>query len=74
MIHERLIRFDGKVAEALPDGRYRVRFPNAHEVTADADPGAPRETLTVGEPITVEISPYDMNVGRLIFRHKESRL
>ena len=73
MTQERLIRFDGKVIEALPDGRYRVRFPNNHEVTADANPNIDREALMKGESITVEISPDDMSTGRLIFRHKETR-
>ena len=64
---ERLIRFDGVVAEILPGGKYRVCFPNGHQVTADAlmpDSDPPG----VGDAITVEISPYGAGVARLFFR------
>ena len=68
---ERLIRFDGKVVAQLPDGRYRVRFSNDHEITSDAARPAEAARLEIGDGITVEISPVDMTVGRLIFTHKE---
>ncbi len=67
MEQDRLIRFDGIVIAALPEGRYRVRFPNGHEIVADcAIPDS--EPPDVGDGITVEISPDDTSVGRLFFR------
>jgi translation initiation factor IF-1 len=70
---ERLIRFDGKVVAILPDGRYRVRFNNDHEITSDAARPAEGPRLAVGEGITVEISPVDMTTGRLVFMHAEDK-
>lgn len=67
MNQDRLIRFDGVVTAILPEGRYRVRFTNGHEITADRsipDSDPPE----VGDPITVEISPDDTSSGRLFFR------
>ncbi|MEQ9447274.1 MAG: translation initiation factor IF-1 [Rhodospirillaceae bacterium] len=68
---DRLIRFDGIVSEVLADGKYRVRFSNGHEIVAHTDENdcAAGEALNTGTSITVEISPYDLNSGRLIFRH-----
>ena len=70
---ERLIRFDGKVVAVLPDGRYRVRFSNDHEITSDAARPAEAARLEIGEGITVEISPVDMTTGRLVFMHAEDK-
>ncbi len=67
MQQDRLIRFDGVVTTILPEGRYRVRFANGHEITADcAIPES--DPPDVGDTITVEISPDDTSVGRLFFR------
>ncbi len=70
---ERLIRFDGKVVALLPDGRYRVRFSNDHEITSDAARPAEAARLAIGERITVEISPIDMTSGRLIFTQAKDK-
>jgi translation initiation factor IF-1 len=70
---ERLIRFDGKVVAVLPDGRYRVRFTNDHEITSAAARPAEAARLAIGEVITVEISPVDMTTGRLVFMHAEDK-
>ena len=67
MTLERLIRFDGTIAEILPDGRFRVRFQNGHEVIADslaADSDAP----DVGDSITVEMPSHSSGAPRLFFR------
>lgn len=67
MKQDRLIRFDGVVIAKLPEGRYRVRFPNGHEVVADraiSDSDQP----DIEDVITVEISPDDTSHGRLFFR------
>ena len=65
MSHERLIRFDGKVVALLADGHYRVRFPDGVEVTGTAD--TPKgSALSVGDSITVEISPSAGGLARLV--------
>lgn len=69
MHQERLIRFDGNIIEALPDAQYRVRFSNGQEAIAHApdDIETPDVADLSGELITVELSPTDLGIGRLIF-------
>ncbi len=63
---ERLIRFDGLITGIQTDGRFRVKFPNGHEVVAE--PGTDSDLPTLGDAITVEISAHDTTLGRLFFR------
>ena len=75
MTKEGLLEFDGAVVEALPDGRFRVRLDNGHEVlayTAGRMKKARIRTLA-GDRVTVEMTPYDLDKGRIIFRHKDER-
>lgn len=73
MAKEELLRFDGTVLEALPDGRYRVRFENGHEVIAYTAGRMKKNRIRTlaGDRVTVEMSPYDLDKGRLVFRHKD---
>ncbi len=72
MIQERLIKFDGIVTEALANNKYRVQFSNGHEIIAYTQGDMPEasELPISGDRITVEISPTDLNSGRLIFQRK----
>ena len=75
MAKEDLLEFEGVVMEALPDGRFRVRLDNGHEVvayTAGRMKKARIRTLA-GDRVTVEMTPYDLDKGRLVFRHKDER-
>ncbi len=75
MAKEELITFEGVVSEILPDARYRVQLDNGHEVVAYTAGKMKKnriKTLT-GDRVTVEMSPYDLEKGRLIFRHKDER-
>jgi translation initiation factor IF-1 len=60
MAKEEVLAFDGIVNEVLPDARYRVQLDNGHILI---------KTL-VGDRVTVEVTPYDLDKGRLVFRHK----
>jgi translation initiation factor IF-1 len=75
MAKEELLQFDGVVTEILPDARFRVELENGHSVVAYTS-GRMRKhrikTLT-GDRVTVEMSPYDMEKARLVFRHKDER-
>lgn len=74
MAKEELLEFEGVVTDVLPEGRYRVRLSNEHELivyTAGRMKKNRIRTL-VGDRVTVEVSPYDLSKGRLTFRHKES--
>jgi translation initiation factor IF-1 len=56
----------------LPDARYRIHLDNGHQLvayTAGRMKKSRIQTLA-GYRVTVEVSPYDLEKGRLIFRHK----
>jgi translation initiation factor IF-1 len=72
MAKEELLEFEGTVTEVLPDGNYRVKLDNDHMILAYTA-GKMRKhrirTLT-GDRVRVEMSPYDLDKGRINFRHK----
>ena len=64
------IEFDGKVVDVLPGGQYKVELENGHSVVAHVS-GKIRLNnirILVGDTVTIEISPYDLKRGRIIFR------
>jgi translation initiation factor IF-1 len=74
MAKEELMQFDGLVTEVLPDARFRVTLDTGHEVIAYTAGKMKKnriKTLT-GDRVTVEMSPYDLEKGRLVFRHKDT--
>jgi len=72
MAKESLLEFEGVVTDVLPEGRYRVRLTNDHELIAYTAGRMKRNKIRtlVGDQVTVEVSPYDLDKGRLTFRHK----
>jgi translation initiation factor IF-1 len=75
MSKEELIEFDGTVTEVLPDGNYRVKLDNDHQILAYMS-GKMRKfriRTGVGDRVVVEVSPYDLDRGRINFRHKSDR-
>lgn len=75
MAKEELIEMQGKVDEVLPDGRFRVTLENQHQLIAYTG-GKMRKfriRILAGDNVTLEMSPYDFNKGRITFRHIESR-
>ncbi|MET0427661.1 MAG: translation initiation factor IF-1 [Microvirga sp.] len=74
MSKEELITFEGLVTENQPDARYRVQLDNGHEVVAYTAGKMKKNRIKTlaGDRVTVEMSPYDLEKGRLIFRHKDS--
>ena len=75
MPKEELLQFEGFVLEVLPDARYRVRLDNEHELVAYTAGRMKKNRIKTlaGDRVTVEVSPYDLEKGRLIFRHKDER-
>lgn len=69
----------GVVTEALPNATFRVKlmdekYPN-HEILAHIS-GRMRVNhirILPGDKVTIELTPYDLTKGRIIFRHKEDR-
>lgn len=67
------IQVEGMVIEALPGTQFRVRLDNDHEVLAYLS-GKMRKyyiRILLGDRVRVEISPYDLERGRIVYRHKK---
>lgn len=72
MPKEDLIEFKGKVTEILPNAMFRVKLENDHEILAHTA-GKMRKNrirVLVGDSVVVEMTPYDLTKGRIIFREK----
>lgn len=75
MSKEEMMAFEGLVTEILPDARYRVQLDSGHEIVAYTAGKMKKNRIKTlaGDRVTVEMSPYDLEKGRLIFRHKDER-
>lgn len=72
MAKEDLIEFTGTVIEILPNAMFRVELENSHVVLAHTS-GKMRKNrirVLVGDTVTVEVTPYDLEKGRITFRQK----
>ncbi len=72
MSKEDFLEFEGVITELLPEGRFRVRLDNDHMVLAYTAGRMKRNKIRslVGDRVTVEMTPYDLERGRITFRHK----
>ena len=72
MTKEEMLEFEGAVVEVLPDGRVRVQMDNGHAIVAYTAGRMKKNRIRMiaGDRVTVEMTPYDLNKGRVIFRHK----
>jgi len=75
MAKEELIEMRGRVAEVLPDSRYRVVLENGHELVAYSGGRMRKNRIRIiaGDDVSLELSPYDLNKGRIMFRHLPQR-
>jgi translation initiation factor IF-1 len=75
MAKEELIEMNGVVDEILPDSRYRVTLENGHKLIAYTGGKMKKNHIRIlaGDKVTLELSPYDINNGRITFRHIESK-
>ncbi len=67
------IQVEGVVIEALPATQFKVRLDNGHEVLAYLS-GKMRKyyiRILLGDRVRVEISPYDLTRGRIVFRYRK---
>ena len=67
-----LIKVEGVVKELLPNTMFRVELPNKHSVLAHISGKMRLNFISIlpGDTVTLEISPYDLTKGRIIFRQK----
>ncbi len=72
MAKEELIELNGKVIELLPNAMFRVELENGHVILGHTAGNMRRNRIRVlvGDRVTVEMTPYDLSKGRIIFRHK----
>ena len=64
---------EGSVIEALPSTQFKVRLDNGHEVLAYLS-GKMRKyyiRILLGDRVRIEMSPYDLSRGRIVYRHKK---
>ncbi len=72
MPKEDAIQVEGKVLETLPNAMFRVELENGHKVLAHISGKMRMHFIKIlpGDKVTVELSPYDLTRGRIIFREK----
>lgn len=72
MSKEEFLEFEGTVVDVLPEGRFRVKLDNDHEVLAYTAGRMKRNKIRtlLGDRVTVEMTAYDLDKGRITFRHK----
>jgi translation initiation factor IF-1 len=72
MAKEEMLEFKGLVTELLPNAMFRVKLENNHEVLAHAAGKMRKNRIRVlaGDEVMVEVTPYDLTKGRIIFRFK----
>lgn len=66
-----VIRVQGKVLEALPNAVFRVELENGHQIIAHVSGKMRMHFIRIlqGDTVTVEMSPYDLNKGRIVLRN-----
>ncbi len=66
------IEIEGKVIEPLPNTMFRVELTNGHKVLAHISGKMRMHYIRIlpGDKVTVELSPYDLTRGRIIYRSK----
>jgi translation initiation factor IF-1 len=72
MPKEDAIEVTGTVVETLPNAMFRVELENGHRVLAHISGKMRLHFIKIlpGDKVTVELSPYDLNRGRIIYREK----
>ena len=70
MAKEENIRVEATVKEALPNAMFKVGLENGHEVLAHVSGRMRMNWIRIlpGDKVTVEISPYDLSRGRIVYR------
>ena len=70
MVKEEAIQMNGVVKETLPNTVFRVELENGHMITAHISGKMRKHYIRIltGDSVTVEMTPYDLTKGRIIFR------
>ncbi|MCM8813830.1 MAG: translation initiation factor IF-1 [Candidatus Omnitrophica bacterium] len=72
MAKEAGIQVEGKILETLPNAMFQVELENGHKVLAHVSGKMRMHFIRIlpGDKVTVELSPYDLTRGRIIYRGK----
>ena len=72
MAKEELLEMRGKVVELLPNAMFRVELENKHRVLAHISGKMRKHYIRImtGDQVTVELTPYDLEKGRIVYRAK----
>ena len=71
MVKKDAIKLQAEVKEALPNAVFRVELENGHEIMAHVSGKMRMHFIRIlpGDTVTVEMSPYDLNRGRIVLRN-----
>jgi translation initiation factor IF-1 len=72
MAKEDVIQMQGEIVETLPNATFRVRLENGHVVLGHISGKMRMNYIRIlpGDKVTVELTPYDLTRGRIVFRAK----
>ena len=72
MAKQDLIKQDGTITESLSNAMFRVRLENGHEIIATISGKMRMHYIRIlpGDKVTVQLTPYDLTKGRIVFRAK----
>ena len=72
MAKEQAIKVDGTITETLPNATFRVELENGHKVLAHISGKMRMHFIKIlpGDKVALELSPYDLSRGRIIYRYK----
>ena len=72
VVEEEAIKVEGTVLETLPNAMFKVELENKHQVLAHISGKMRMHFIKIlpGDKVTVELSPYDLNRGRITYRSK----
>ncbi|MDA8334431.1 MAG: translation initiation factor IF-1 [Peptococcaceae bacterium] len=72
MAKQDVIEVEGTVVEPLPNAMFRVELPNGHKVLAHVSGKIRMNFIRIlaGDRVMVELSPYDLTRGRIVYRYK----
>ncbi len=71
-VKEEKVELEGEIVEALSNGKYRIKLDNGHETLGYVAGKMRRHRIRVlpGDRVKIELSPYELTRGRIVFRYK----
>ena len=71
-VKEEKLEMEGEITEALPNTMFRVKLDNGHDVLGHISGKMRRHYIRIlpGDRVKIELSPYDLDRGRITYRYK----